>query len=202
MGPDLPTILRGGILKAGNKLKPVWDRYNLGLYFICTFITPGKEKLENLEKDWRMHSTKKSRMSTQTVPKLIKAKRARRTGSALIEVIIAAAILILALIGYSSSFVSGRKQILKQRQYQMAVHLTSQRVEEIKAGGYLGATVAEQEEELYLDGLTCTRTTLVELTAEPSGPTPQPLKKVTVTTSWTGMAQDPHQIKLVTYIGP
>jgi Tfp pilus assembly protein PilE len=141
-------------------------------------------------------------MSTQTVPKLAGAGKGSRTGSTLVEVIIAVAILILALIGYSSTFVSGRKQILNQRQYQMAVHLTSQRMEEIKAGGYLGATVGEQEEELSLDGLACTRTAVIELTAAPSGPVPQPLKKVTVTTSWTGTAQDPHQIKLVTYIGP
>ena len=149
-----------------------------------------------------MHSIQNSRMNSQTIPKLIKAKRTRCTGSALIEVIIAASILILALIGYSSSFVSGRKQILKQRQYQMAVHLTTQRIEEIKAGGYLGAIVGEEEQQLYLGELTCTRTTQIELTAEPSVPTPQPLKKVTVTTSWTGLAQDPHEIKLVTYIGP
>ncbi len=136
------------------------------------------------------------------MPKLAGADKGSRAGSALVEVIIAAAILILALIGYSSSFVSGRKQILNQRQYQMAVHLTSQRVEQVKASGYLAATVGEQQEELPLDGLTCIRTTIVELTAAPSGPVPQPLKKVTVTTSWTGMAQDPHQIKLVTYIGP
>lgn len=141
-------------------------------------------------------------MSTLAIHKLIKAERAHRTGSALVEVLIAAAILILALIGYSSSFVSGRKQILNQRQYQMAVHLTSQRVEEIKADGYVAATVGEQEEELALDGLACVRAATIELTAEPSVLVPQPLKKVAVTTSWTGKAGDPHQVELVTYIGP
>jgi hypothetical protein len=84
----------------------------------------------------------------------------------------------------------------------MAVHLTSQKVEEIKANGYLAATVGEQEEQLALDGLACVRATTIELTAEPSGLVPQPLKKVTVITSWTGRAGDPHQVKLVTYIGP
>lgn len=149
-----------------------------------------------------MQSMQEFPMGTQTMCGPTGAKKARCTGSALIEVIIAAAILILALMGYSSSFVSGRKQVLNQQRYQMAVHLTSQKVEEIRAKGYVAAAVGEQEEEISLDGLAGVRAAQIELTAEPSAIVPQPLKKVTVTTAWVGTAQDYHEIELVTYIGP
>jgi Tfp pilus assembly protein PilV len=120
----------------------------------------------------------------------------------LVEVMVAIVILTIVLIGTSSMYVSGRRQIIKQGQYQEAVHLTSQKLEEIKAIGYFGIAQGEQEEELALRGLTCQRHTKIEPTAAPTAGLPNPCKKVTVTTRWTDTAADQHEVKLVTYIGP
>lgn len=126
----------------------------------------------------------------------------RRAGSTMVEVIIAAVILVLAILGYSSSYVQGRKYIFKQRRYQSAVHFTAQKMEEIRALGYSDIDVGQTEENIELFGLVGVRQVEVELTDTPSALLPQPCKKVTVTTTWTGLADDPHEIVLVTYIGP
>ncbi len=115
---------------------------------------------------------------------------------------VAIVILSIALIGTSSMYVSGRQQIIKQGQYQEAVHLTSQKLEQIKAIGYFGIAQGEQEEELALCGLTCKRHTRIEPTTASTANLPNPCKKVTVATQWTGTAADQHEVKLVTYIGP
>lgn len=125
-----------------------------------------------------------------------------RRGSTLIETLIASIILILALMGYSSSYVSARKQIANQRIYQMAVHLSSQKLEEIRAKEYDNINIGRQEEPLFVDITTYTRITLVELSAEATAKLKQPCKKVTVTTQWLGKVGEQHEVTLVTYIGP
>jgi Tfp pilus assembly protein PilV len=135
------------------------------------------------------------------VPAMI-TKNNKRTGSTLVELMLAIVILLIALIGTSTTYVSGRQQIVNQRYYQMAAHFASQKLEDIKANSYLDLDEGEVTEELSLSGITYQRITEVVLTAAPSADVPQPCKKVTVTIQWTGHAGDRHEAKLVTYIGP
>jgi Tfp pilus assembly protein PilV len=126
----------------------------------------------------------------------------QRRGSTLIEVMLAAAILVIAVLGTSSSFVSGRRFIVNQRYYQAAAHLASQKFEQIKAAGYPDVNEGEENEDLSLFGDDYQRQTIVELTAASTPSLPKPCKKVTVTIQWTGPALDVHQAVLVTYVGP
>jgi prepilin-type N-terminal cleavage/methylation domain-containing protein len=128
--------------------------------------------------------------------------KVRRGGMTLIEVMVAITILMIALIGTSSMYVSGRRYVGSQQKYQVAAQLASQRLEELKAVGYPGITVGETEEELSVCGLNCKRYSRIELTAEPTADFPKPCKKVTVVVVWPGAAQEDREVKLVTYIGP
>lgn len=123
-------------------------------------------------------------------------------GSTLIEVMLAIAILLIALFGTSSSFVTGRGQIVKQQHYRAAAHLASRKIEEIKALAYPDVNEIEEDEELEMYGWTYDRHTEIVLTATPTPALPKPCKKVTVTIGWTGSKGDEHEVKLVTYIGP
>lgn len=163
----------------------------------------------------------KKQDNTPTVTASIRTNRAFRKGVTLVEVALAIVIMIISLLGVSSAYVSGKRQIIKQAQYQLAVNLASEKLEEIKAQGYFATEVDEAEdayfdegdeeltdeeddnrEKLSLYGLPCFRQTMVELTAETTPDVPNPCKKVTVTVKWTGLAEDPHEVKLITYIGP
>jgi len=128
--------------------------------------------------------------------------RYQRIGSSLIEVMLAIAILIIAIFGTSSSFVTGRKFIVSQEHYRAAAHLASQKIEQIRALDYPDVNEIEEEEELEMYGCTYNRQTEIELTTEPTADVPKPCKKVTVTIGWTGSKGDAHEAKLVTYIGP
>jgi type II secretory pathway pseudopilin PulG len=129
-------------------------------------------------------------------------KNKKRAGSTLVELMLAIVILLIALIGTSTTYVSGRQQIVKQRYYQIAAHFASQKLEDIKATSYLDLDEGQETEELSLSGTIYKRTTEVVLTAAPSASVPLPCKKVTVTIQWAGPAGDRHEAKLVTYIGP
>jgi Tfp pilus assembly protein PilV len=129
---------------------------------------------------------------------------ARRTkaGSALIELMLAIVILIIALLGTSTTYVSGRRQIVSQRYYQAAAQLASQKLEEAKATGYAGLAEGEENETIPMYELTYHRHTVTALTAAPTPEVPKPCKKVTVTIQWTGTARDTHQTEFITYVGP
>ena len=130
------------------------------------------------------------------------AKNIHPAGMTLIEVMLAITILAIVLIGTSSMYVSGRRHITSQHKYQAVVQLAGQKLEELKGTGYPGIAVGETQEELSVSGINCTRQTKIELTAAPTADFPKPCKKVTVTVTWTGAAQEDRQVKLVTYIGP
>jgi Tfp pilus assembly protein PilV len=137
----------------------------------------------------------------------IKTEKRFRRGVTLVELTVAILVMIISLLGVSSAYVSGRKQIIKQSQYQEAVDLACEKLEDIKAHGYSDLKVDEEneqdlDEDISLLGLTYTRHTSTELTAEPSADVPNPCKKVTVTVQWTGQASDTHEVELITYIGP
>lgn len=130
------------------------------------------------------------------------AVRRLALGSTLIEVMLAIAILIIAVFGTSSMFVTGRKQIVGQEHYRAAANLASQKIEEIKAIAYADVNEMEDDEELEMYGWTYQRHTEIEITATPTAELPKPCKKVTVNIGWTGSAGDAHAVKLVTYLGP
>lgn len=149
-----------------------------------------------------------------------------RNGVTMVEVAVAVLIMIISLLGVSTAYVSGKKQILKQAQYQQAVNLAGEKLEEIRAQGYDSLEVTNPEDVYYKDdddnddyeqiaekqdsnkeslslfGLSCTRTTTARLTAKPTEDVPNPCKEVTVSVKWTGLASDEHEVKLMTYIGP
>jgi type II secretory pathway pseudopilin PulG len=143
-----------------------------------------------------------SKNRTRTITTAVAAYKNSRTGSALIELMLAIAILIIALLGTSSTYVSGRKQIVNQRFYQAAAQLASQKLEDAKSLGYAGLTESEEDETIPLYGINYQRHTVTELTAEPTSEIPKPCMKVTVTIQWTGTAGDNHQTEFVTYVGP
>ena len=128
-------------------------------------------------------------------------KGAFRNGTTMAEVMIAAIILVIALIGTSTLFVSGRKQLISQQFYRAAAHLCSQKLEECKAVGYENLVEGEFEENVSFNGVAYQRQTLTELTAVPSAEIPKPCKRVTVTIRWS-IVDDQHQAHFVTYIGP
>jgi prepilin-type N-terminal cleavage/methylation domain-containing protein len=129
------------------------------------------------------------------------ATKDRRRGVTLIEVMLAVLILVIALIGTSSTYVTGRQYIVNQRYYRTAAQLASQKLEGLKATGYDLIGDANAVEQLSIDGLTYQRRTQTQLTATPTAEVPKPCKKATVTIVWS-LAGTQHQARLVTYIGP
>jgi Tfp pilus assembly protein PilV len=150
-----------------------------------------------------MYSIFRARQDTQAIFAAISRIDRRRHGTSLVEVMLAILILIIAVIGVSSTYVSGRRELVKQRYYQAAAQLASQSIEELKATGYAGISEGEVEEKLTVNGLAYVRSTQTELTAAPSTEVPKPCKKVTVTITWSCVGVgDHHEARLVTYIGP
>lgn len=155
-----------------------------------------------------VYSKQKNQSNTQTKTTPVRTKKGHRSGVTLVEVVLSVVIMIISLLGISTAYVSARGQITKQRYYQAAVHLASQKIEEIRAAGYSSIELEEDEEsretneELALSGLTFLRNTLIEPTAEPTGEVPNPCIKATVSVQWTGAAGDQHEVELLTYIGP
>jgi Tfp pilus assembly protein PilV len=151
---------------------------------------------------YRMRTTNLSNKSNVTTS--VRKNRSFRRGVTLVEVVISIVVMIISLLGISTAYVSARRHIIRQRYYQSAVHLASQKIEEMKAAGYSAIKVDEDDEveELSLFGLEYYRHTKVEPTAEPTASVPNPCKKVIVAVQWAGEVEDRHEVKLVTYIGP
>ncbi len=129
------------------------------------------------------------------------ATKDRRRGVTLIEVMLAVLILAIALIGTSSTYVTGRRFIVDQRYYRAAAQLASQKLEELEASSYDNIGDVNEVEDLSVDGLAYQRRTQTVLTATPTAEVPKPCKKATVTIVWS-TAGCQHQARLVTYIGP
>ena len=149
-----------------------------------------------------MYSILRARQDTQTIFAAIARNDRRRHGTSLIEVMLAILILIIAVIGVSSTYVSGRRELVNQRYYQAAAQLAAQSLEELKATGYAGISEGQAVETFTVNGLAYVRSTHTELTATPSTEVPKPCKKVTVTITWSRAGGNRHEARLVTYIGP
>jgi len=154
-----------------------------------------------------MRTTQKKPANVSVAATSVKKEKGFKSGITFAEVAIAIVVMIISLLGVSSAYVSGKKQIIKQSQYQQAVNLACEKLEDAKAHGYSALKVDEDneqdtDEDIPLAGLTFVRHTSTELSAEPSADVPNPCKKVTVTVQWTGQASDTHEVTLTTYIGP
>jgi len=124
-----------------------------------------------------------------------------RPGMTIIEVMLAALILVIAIIGTSSSYVLARRLVVKQQHSRAAVQFASQKLEQLKAAGYDNVAVGQNEETLSVERQSYLRRTQVILTAQPTTEVPKPCKKVTVTVVWSYIAGQ-NESCLVTYIGP
>ena len=129
------------------------------------------------------------------------AKKDRFRGMTMIEVMIAAVIIVIAVIGTMLTFVSGRKFIVDQQYYRQAAQIASQKFEELKTDGYNKLVEGDYREQEPFNGIDYEIETAIEPSAAPSASVPKPCKKVTVTISWT-IVTDKHSAILVTYIGP
>ena len=136
------------------------------------------------------------------------SRQRQRSGMTLIEAMLAVLILTIVVVGISTSFVSGRRFVVSQQNYQAAAQLAIEKFEEIKTIGYDDMLaddegVKEIEEKSFtVNGQRYVRRTYIEHTVKPSSELPKPCKKVTVIINWTLNGTHPHQSKLVTYIGP
>lgn len=126
----------------------------------------------------------------------------QRRGLSLIEVMLAVLVLVIALTGVSYTYVSGRRFVVTQQNYQAAAQLASQKFEDLKSLGYDNIVIGKEVEELSVDGQSYLRQTQIEMTEAPSATVPKPCKKATVIVKWSFYDKDRHQANLVTYIGP
>jgi Tfp pilus assembly protein PilV len=132
----------------------------------------------------------------------LRSIREHGRGTSIVETMLAITILVIALIGTSSMFVSGRRHLIHQRDYQAAAQLAAQEIEECKTIGYTDLSIGTESEQISVNGLAYTINTQTVLTATPTAELPKPCKKVTVNITWSYSAADRHTASIVTYIGP
>jgi Tfp pilus assembly protein PilV len=150
------------------------------------------------EEEQNVLSTRNHRQGAQIVSAIMNGQS---RGTSIVETMLAILILVIVLIGTSSMFVSGRRHLIHQRDYQAAAQLAAQKIEECKAIGYADLSEGAETEEISVNGLTYTINTQTVLTATPTSELPKPCKKVTVNITWS-YSKDRHQASIVTYIGP
>ncbi len=119
--------------------------------------------------------------------------RKSKKGTSLVEVIVAALILAIVMLGGSFFYVASTNQINLREQYRAASRLASQKLEELKAASYDAVTIGDLKDGLTLENSTYSRSVVTEDLGL--------YKKVTVTVNWgpVGMGRN---VSLVTLIAP
>ncbi len=119
--------------------------------------------------------------------------RKSKKGTSLVEVMVAALILAIVILGGSYFYVGSTNQINLREQYRAASRLAGQKLEELKAGNYNDVTIGEMKDSVSLEDLSYGRTTVTEDLGS--------YKKVVVTVNWgpVGMGRN---LSLVTLIAP
>lgn len=119
--------------------------------------------------------------------------RKSKKGTSLVEVMTAALILVIVILGGSFFYVASTNQINIREQYRAASRLAGQKLEELKAGSYDDATIGEVKDSLSLENSTYSRSVVTEDLGS--------LKKIVVTVNWgpVGMGRN---VSLVTLIAP
>lgn len=119
--------------------------------------------------------------------------RKSKKGTSLVEVMTAALILTIVVLGGSFFYVASTNQINLREQYRAASRLAGQKLEELKAGSYDDAAIGEVEDSLTLENSTYSRSAVTEDLGS--------YKKVVVTVNW-GPAGMERNVSLVTLIAP
>ncbi|MCH8118931.1 MAG: hypothetical protein IIC00_04285 [Planctomycetes bacterium] len=119
--------------------------------------------------------------------------RKSKKGTSLVEVMTAALILTIVVLGGSFFYVASTNQINLREQYRAASRLAGQKLEELKAGSYDDVTIGEVEDSLTLENSTYSRSVVTEDLGL--------YKKIVVTVNW-GPAGMERNVSLVTLIAP
>ena len=119
--------------------------------------------------------------------------RKSKKGTSLVEVMTAALILAIVVLGGSFFYVASTNQINLREQYRAASRLAGQKLEELKAGSYDDAAIGEVEDSLTLENSTYSRSVVTEDLGL--------YKKIVVTVNW-GPAGMERNVSLVTLIAP
>jgi len=119
--------------------------------------------------------------------------RKSKKGTSLVEVMTAALILVIVILGGSFFYVASTNQINLREQYRAASRLAGQKLEELKAGSYSDIATSETKDSLTLENSTYSRNVVTEDLGS--------YKKVVVTVNWgpVGMGRN---VSLVTLIAP
>lgn len=120
-------------------------------------------------------------------------KQKSKRGMTLIEVMFALLILLIVITGSSFLFAYGRGQISLRENYNLALQLAAQKLEQIKADDYYNIEEGEFSEKLSVGNLDCTLSTL---TLDRGS-----YKNVRTIVCWTQGGTN-HNVSLVTLIVP
>ncbi len=116
-----------------------------------------------------------------------------KKGTSLVEVMAAALILAIVMLGGSFFYVASTNQINLQEQHRAASRLAGQKLEELKAGSYSDITTSETKESLFLEDSSYSRSIVTEDLGL--------YKKVVVTVNWGPVGME-RNVSLVTLIAP
>ncbi len=119
--------------------------------------------------------------------------RKSKKGTSLVEVMVAALILAIVILGGSYFYVGSTNQINLREQYRAASRLAGQKLEELKAGDYDAVTIGEVQDSLTLENSTYSRSVVTEDLGL--------YKKVVVTVNWGPVGME-RNVSLVTLIAP
>ena len=119
--------------------------------------------------------------------------RKSKKGTSLVEVMVAALILAIVILGGSYFYVGSTNQINLREQYRAASRLAGQKLEELKAGSYDAVTIGEVQDSLTLENSTYSRSVVTEDLGL--------YKKVVVTVNWGPVGME-RNVSLVTLIAP
>ncbi len=119
--------------------------------------------------------------------------RKSKKGTSLVEVMTAALILAIVILGGSYFYVGSTNQINLREQYRAASRLAGQKLEELKAGNYVGVTIGEVNDSLTLENSTYSRSVVTEDLGL--------YKKAVVTVNWGPVGME-RNVSLVTLIAP
>jgi Tfp pilus assembly protein PilV len=119
--------------------------------------------------------------------------RKSKKGTSLVEVMTAALILAIVILGGSYFYVGSTNQINLREQYRAASRLAGQKLEELKASDYDAVTIGEVNDSLTLENSTYSRSVVTEDLGL--------YKKVVVTVNWGPVGVE-RNISLVTLIAP
>jgi Tfp pilus assembly protein PilV len=115
-----------------------------------------------------------------------------RTGTSLVEVMAAVAIFLIAVVGSSFLFVTGRAQLRQMEMRRIGMQLAASRLEQLKSGSYASIPAEDTVEQVSYGGSSYTRTTLA--TDYGKGQ-----KQVLVRVVW-GQEHSQHDVSLSTVI--